>query len=88
MACREPQGFMKSTKEKKAQDLERYRGKDEKCSVRKHVREFFFLGSERLCTHELRKKPRLPDLCRKVPTAVHTKGTAHPAPEVPELFYA
>jgi hypothetical protein len=33
-----------------------------------------------------RKKPRLPDLCRKVPTAVHTIGTAHPAPEVPELF--
>lgn len=41
MACREPQGFMKSTREKKAQDLERHRGKDEKCPVRKHVREFF-----------------------------------------------
>jgi hypothetical protein len=43
---------MKSTREKKAQDLERHRGKDEKCPVRKHVREFLFLGSERLCTHE------------------------------------
>jgi hypothetical protein len=51
MACREPQGFMKSTREKKAQDLERHRGKDEKCPVRKHVREFY-QGSERLCTHE------------------------------------
>jgi hypothetical protein len=33
-----------------------------------------------------RKKPRLPYPCRKVPTAVHTIGTAHAAPEVPELF--
>ena len=35
-----------------------------------------------------RKKPRLPGIRRKVPTAVHTIGTAHAAPEVPELFYA
>jgi hypothetical protein len=25
------------------------------------------------------------DLCQKVPTAMHTIGTAHAAPEVPEL---
>jgi hypothetical protein len=35
-----------------------------------------------------RKKPRLPYPCRKVPTAVHTIGTAHAAPEVPERPYA
>jgi hypothetical protein len=34
------------------------------------------------------KKPRLPYPCRKVPTAVHTIGTAHAAPEVPKLSYA
>jgi hypothetical protein len=35
-----------------------------------------------------RKKPRLPDPCRKVPTAVPSIGTAHAAPEVPDLSYA
>jgi hypothetical protein len=35
-----------------------------------------------------RKKPRLPGIRRKVPTALHSIGTAHAAPEVPELFYA
>jgi hypothetical protein len=52
MACREPQGSMKSMREKKAQQPERHRGKDENCSIRKHVRKCLSLGPERLCTHD------------------------------------
>jgi hypothetical protein len=43
---------MKSMREKKAQQPERHRGKDENCSIRKHVSEFLSLGPERLCTHD------------------------------------
>jgi hypothetical protein len=39
-------------------------------------------------SNQHRKKPRLPGIRRKVPTALHSIGTAHAAPEVPELFYA